>query len=331
MSAAEGLGGWRQSWQRHGKEVLVYAGLFVLATLVFFYLLFPYDRLRETLVRTIEEPPVQGGGRRSSGWKAEIAELSPAWLTGVELSAVQLTRSAKGADKHPIIVQADSVYVRLQILPLLVGDIAVSFAAEMAGGSIEGEYRQGDGEDDLEIEIQDVALQRQPAIRTALGLPVGGRLQGRLALHMPENLNESTGDGQLQIQGLQVGNGKAKLKGLTIERVDAGNLDATLSVRDGGVQLEGLSARGPDLVLQGKGQLRLLRPLKLSNLDLQVRFKFTNAYRNRSESTKEIFLFMDALPALQAAHTDDGFLQYKIQGALGAKMRAIPAGKEPVR
>ena len=113
----------------------------------------------------------------------------------------------------------------------------------------------------------------------------------------------------------------------TVERINAGNLKLRVDVKDGTAQVDELRAKGDDLELEGSGTVRLAKPIKMSRLDMLVRLKITDNYRERNDRTRALFSLMDFNPRLKAARTSDGALQYRLSGSPGARLRTTPAGR----
>ena len=83
---------WRDLMKKLGKWV-GYPLFFVFCLLLFAYWTFPYDRVRDFIIQEVENPRGPGDRRRPSGYQLEIVDLSPSWVTGVELTGVRGLRA----------------------------------------------------------------------------------------------------------------------------------------------------------------------------------------------------------------------------------------------
>ncbi len=325
------------SMTRREKAALIggYVLLFPAAFLLFAYWSFPYDRLRDYIVQEAEWESSPGGTRRPSGVELEIVELEPSWLTGVNATGIRLTKLPERPDDEPAQILIDEASARISLLGLIFGNTDVSFDLGLGGGTVEGEYEDDGGTQHVEVELADVNLLTIGILRTAVGLPIRGTLSGTVDLTLAEEMTDTTGSIDLTIEGIKIGDGRAKLavgdmrEGLTIEQIDAGSLHFQANVEEGVAHLEELHADGPDMELTASGTIRLVKPIAMSRVDLLLRVEFKDAYRDRNDRTRTLFTAMDMLPPLRAARTTDGALQYRVTGAPGSRLGTTPAGRSP--
>ena len=335
------------------QRLLVWVGYpsFALTSfLVAAYLTFPYDHLRDYIIQEVEHPRAPGGERRDSGLRLEIAELSPSFVTGVDLEGVRLTRrpapaadtlpvpgngaTQADADAKPMVLEIDALSARISLLSLLTGTVAVSFDAELAGGEIEGAVAVSDDETQVELAIEDIDLRRLGAPSAALGLPITGKLGGTVDLTVGKEASATKGSVDLAIDGVVVGDGRAKLKlegmgaeGLTVGRIEVGKIVVRAGVENGVARFTKLGTEGGrDVTVTGSGQLRLVHPIRGSRLELLVGVKFSDAFKTRDARTRGLFAMLDVVPRLRAARTADGALQWQIAGPLTGPFRPTPAG-----
>ncbi len=304
---------------------------------LFAYWTFPYDRVAAYLTDRVD----QG----DSGYSLEIGSLAPYWLTGVELEDVKLRRVSPVASPTPTEPNAEAddgafnvreARARLSMLSLLIGNRAVSFDAELEQGAVDGEYEESGDTKHLEATLSKIDLGRLGVLESVLSLPVKGDVGGELDLTLGKEPTKSSGNVKLTIRGLTIGDGKAKFKlgamgGLTIDPIEAGTVTLELDVKEGLGTVKKLSTDGKDLELDGSGTIRFAEPVARSRVDILVRIKFTDAYKNKSGRTKALFSLLDgaAVPQVRAAKSADGALQFRLVGTLGA-VRASPAGRSDV-
>lgn len=306
-------------------QLLGYAAFFVFAFLLFAYVTFPYDRLRDYIVA---KASAQTGRERT---RLRIGELSPVPLLGVSLSDVALTRESTAPDEIPQVVAFDELTLKTSLISTLLGDASLDFRGEVGSGSIEGTYEQvGEGirlvADLSRFDLNAIGLGAQ------LGLPIEGLATGQVDLSLPDDLSKSDGRIDLKVSRLALGDGEAQVKapgmreGFTVERVDAGQLSLKAAIKQGTVTLQTCRAQGPDLTFKGEGNLQLMSPAPRSRVNLALEFKFSEGYKNRDDKTKALFELMGFRPELQRAQTPDGGLRFELKGLL-ASPRGVPAGK----
>ncbi len=296
-----------------------YAAFFFTCFTVFAYWTFPYDRLRDHLLQKVNG---QKGPRADSGnYRLQIGSLEPWWFTGVRLTDVSMTRPSDTPGAPPIRLEVDRVTVRPSLVPLLAGRMDLNYDLRLGEGRIEGRYKKDEETLLLESEVEEFEI-ADSGLGGLIGLPVKGRANGSVKLIVPKKLEASQGSIQLDIAGLVVGDGKTKLitenlrDGMTVETIDAGDLELRVAVRKGVGEVEKLSTAGKDLNLKGSGTIRLLQEISQSRLNLILDIAFTDAYKKRNDRTKALFELMDLNPQMKRAKSRDGSLRYRISGLL---------------
>jgi type II secretion system protein N len=306
------------------KKMLKWAGYpaFFLVCFVFFaYKTFPYDRLSDRLVHEA----------RARGYEVEIIDLTHSGLTGLTFENMRIVLPGEEGSP-PLDVIFDELTVGTSFFSLLSDTKSFSFDAELAGGEAAGDFAIGQDSMELEAEIEAIDLGAIPALREFTKVPVTGTLNAEIDLSMPSEVAESTGSVELTIDALNLGDGETQLDipgwgGLTLDRADAGNLELVATIEEGFANIERATSHGRDLQLDAVGKIRLLRPMKRSELNLMVRVKIEDAYKEKS--AKVATMLELASSGLKSAMTSDGAIQYTIAGSAGGRLRPRPAGSQP--
>ena len=306
------------------RKILKWTGypLFFLLCFVFFaYKTFPYERLADRLIQEAA----------ARGYEVEIIDLTHSGLTGLSFENVRIVLPEEEGSP-PLDVIFDELTVGTSLFSLMSDTKSYSFEVEIAGGEAEGDVTMGENETELDVEIEDVNLEAIPALRRYTKIPLAGTLNGEIELAMPPEVTESTGNVEITIDGLYVGDGKAKIEipgwgGLTVDRADVGNFELVAEIEEGIAQIERGKSHGKDLELDALGKVRLLRPLKRSDLNVMLRVKIQDAYKERSA---KVATMLDlASSGLESAMTEDGAIQYSVSGPIGGRLRPRPAGRQP--
>jgi type II secretion system protein N len=153
-------------------------------------------------------------------------------------------------------------------------------------------------------------------------------VQGELELVLPEGkLAKAEGTVELEITGLSVGDGKAKIRDtIALPQVEAGDLKLQGDVTEGQLKLTEFAAKGDDLEFVSEGSIRLRDPAATSLLSLTARFRFTERYANKNDLTRALLgtpgssapgLF-DLDPKNKRAKRPDGFYGYRASGTLAS-------------
>ncbi|MBI2354299.1 MAG: type II secretion system protein GspN [Deltaproteobacteria bacterium] len=220
------------AWQR----LLRLAGLIaagVALFLFFTYLLFPTARIDAVINRLLA---TQGLSLSPGASKTILPGL--AWNN-------LLLSSDQGA-----LLSCDLLKVRLGLLPLLTGRVALGAAAAIGTGRLELEYGLT-GSKALELHAQGISLAEIPFFKTVLGARAGGALWSEGVLtRAPKGVN-----GELKLEVKQLEFAGVKLGGFPLP--DAANLRSQGMVRvtNGAARLESFTLEGEGIYMRLSGDL----------------------------------------------------------------------------
>lgn len=305
---------------------LGYSATFFFLLSVFSYLTFPYGRLRDYLV-TLVNSTQSGPGRL----ELRVGTLAPSPLFGATLSDIELRKFAKDPTAAPGLIKIQEAAVSVSPLAYLLGSESGDFSVSLGGGTVDGSFERSDKFTRFEAALDRVNLEAA-GLGEYLGFPLGGIATGEIEIVLPDDIAKSNGEMALTIDSLSLGDGKSKLSvpgmrtGLTIEEVDAGKLSVLVELERGEAKIKKFNADGPDLQLDGGGNIKLASPLKRARLNVTIKVKFSDAYKERDAKTKALFELMGFRPELKRAMTPDGALRFELRGYLN-KPRATPAGR----
>jgi type II secretion system protein N len=317
---------------------VLYALFFAVAFMFSAYLTFPYERLRDFILTKIEA----ASKGKPDAMQVDIGELTPSFLTGVVLHDVEVRKgtppeapapasgAAAGEAPEPSALRFDEVTARVSLWSLLMRSPKVSFKARVGEGELDGSFKQDGEAHEMEAELDAVDVAKL-GLGSYLGVPLKGRATGTLELALPAEANKATGDLQLKIAGLRVGDGKTKVSlppmksGMTLEEIDAGSLDLAIKAANGSADIERFATDGKDLKIRGEGQIRLANPLRRSRPDVQLQLKLSDAYKNKTDRTKALFEILAMQPDYQRAVDTEGALNLHVSGTLQTP-RATPGG-----
>ena len=318
------------------QRFLVFPIYFVCCLFSSAYETFPYDRVRDFAVHQIE--------RALPGAEVEIVSLEPSWISGVEATGVRIRLPAEPGEERRAEITIPRVYARAGMFSYLLGTTAVTFEIETdGGGTITGEVTDtttGSGSDAHQqthviANIASLDLRRIGLIRHFLGIPVEGVASGEIDVTLADELDATTGNITLTLTGVALGDGRAEVPldaimpgmshGLIIDRLAGGDIDLRIDIEHGVGRVQQLHSAGDDAQLQGQGTIRLLRPFRMSALDLLVRINVSEGYRDR-EHMRGAFALLNNFPQVQPYRAADGAFQIRLQGALGGRVVALPAG-----
>lgn len=201
--------------------------------LFFTYLLYPTARINAVINRLLA---TQGLSLSPGASKTILPGL--AWK-GVVLSS----------DQGPLF-SCDRLKVRLGLLPLLTGRVALGAAASIGAGRLELEYGLT-GNKALELHAEGISLAEIPFFKTVLGARAGGALWSEGALtRSPKGVN-----GELKLEVKQLEFSGVKLGAFPLP--DAANLRSQGMVRvtNGVARLESFTLEGEGVYMRLSGDL----------------------------------------------------------------------------
>jgi type II secretion system protein N len=306
-----------------GAYALFFGFCFVLSA----YYTFPYDRARDVIAARVAALPPAPGQQAA---KLTIEELGPHWLTGIAAHGVQFERKGLTANDPTTKLAIDELTVRASLFGLLRKRADVKFGIEVGDGDANGSYAAAEGDPThFDAELDELDLGKL-GIGSYLGIPLAGSASGTIDLTVGDKPAETQGSIDMHITGVKLGDGKAKVKlpgmpgGLTIDAIDAGELELKVTIRDGVASIEKLESKGKDLALAGSGSVRVVKAVSQSRTDLTLGVKFDEGYTKKSERTKTVFELMGSNPLLKRATSADGTIRFRLTGPLG-NLRAAPA------
>jgi type II secretion system protein N len=296
---------WPQIDVRHLQRLryVGYGLAYVFTFVVFAYLSFPYERLKDYAVSRYNASQVG-----TTPDRLEIESLSWSWrFPGIVAKGVRLTVGSEpkpGTDSTveasaeegakpalPQSLEAKSVYVSLSTFALLRGVRAASFGIDALGGEISGWARDSEALRRLELELDGINPGAIPQLASAIGLPLSGRLSGHIAVDLPENnLMKAEGTVELAAEDLVIGDGKAKVGGaIALPELHMGAFTLKAGITAGRLKIDECVAQGRDVDLALTGGLRLRKRLEGSLAELELKFSFSEKYKTQSDLTKALF------------------------------------------
>lgn len=320
-------------------RLLVYPAFFTFWFVTFVYVTFPYDRLKETLIASVEAPRTTAGGVvQASNMRLRIGSLGPTLLPGIYARDVTVVFLPERPTDRTVTMQLERVTARVGLFRLLFGTLSGTLGIKGLGGEIDADFSAAlsgprAGLRSLELKLTHVSLEALPPVAKAVGLPIFGNLDGTVSLEVPDGrIDRSTGTVALTVDDLRVGDGRAQFEvpsfgGVTIEQIRAGQLTANLGIRNGVATLDRVGARSNEFVLAMDGRIELREDLSRSALNAGVRFSLTDAFRNKSEVARRIMMVLDMAPPLRAARRPDGMFGFRCRGTFAGDLQCPPDGR----
>ena len=309
---------------------------YVILFCIFAYGAFPYDRLKQRIVVGYNNS--QQGSPKPK--RMEIGDVTWAWrfpgivLTDVSLIGPKPTPSKDDEEAVRSVIEIEEIYARVAPLSFLFGTTNVSFAIDGFGGTISGTFEQSETQTRIQAELSDVDPGQLPGVAETLQMPLSGSLSGSVDVLLPEGkISAADAELDLEIEDTKLADGKTKIRGmLPLPEVDAGLVTLRATVNQGRVDFEQFEVNGTDLEAKVEGKLRLRDRLELSSTEqLTLRFKFSDAYRDKDDNTRSLLGkpndklpgLIDSLPQTKQAKQEDGSYRWRVLGTF-ARLNFTP-------
>lgn len=313
------------------RKILPYVGyvaFYLFCFAIFFPVLFPYERLKERIVATFNAQQQ----RSTTQQELQIDELGSSWITGIKAKGIRLLSAPSDPTKPQSKIEIDEARARISILPLIVGNKNISFKLLGFGGTVDGTFEDHGSYRAVDVNLDGVDIGQIGPVKDAVGLPLEGKVYGKVSLNLPEG-KASKGNGSIALEArdVSVGDGKAKLvigmlkDGLPLAKLSLGTLTFNAEAREGIIKVTKFAAQGKDLDLVGDGRIQMKELATDSNLDISLRYKFSDAYKTKNKMTEGLFMAMDFDPQVKKSKRSDGYYAWQLRGPLG-QPKPVPAG-----
>ncbi|APS00026.1 type II secretion system protein GspN [Pajaroellobacter abortibovis] len=310
------------------KAVVGYAYVFfyLFCLLIFSVLIFPYARLKQKLELLLQNKIVDASSSPSPpDVHVEIGNMRSYWLSGWRWEDINIRSTPLDSKEEPWEITIAKATLRLSLFPLLWGQRKIDAVVHIAVGSIETEWITASNWQRVVVEVSEFELSHGGFLKSLLGLPIEGKIAGRVDLKIPQNdVKKAEGEIAFEASEIIVGDGRAKIKDtLALPPIKLGSFKLNAETKEGVVKLLKLNTSGNDVDLQAEGRLYLQDPFLKSTLDLQVRFRVNDIYKKKSEIAQSLFgapnssipaLFDLVDPKVKQAKRADGFYSWHVRG-----------------
>jgi type II secretion system protein N len=250
-------------------QVIGYFFYGLVVFIVFLYVMFPYELLRQRLNAWLSQDTIQ----------FEIAQLSSTFPPG--LHARQIRAQVKRQQVPGPVLQLDTLHAWPEWLALLSGKLQVRFAGTLYGGRIAGAIRYPIAaatawEGQVRLEALDVT--QYPPLQQNGALTVRGKLGGEATVTVSQAGTLQQGKVMLRLQPAVLTPGEALQVPLTRE-VACDTLQGNATREPQQWQIEALTCQGNDLFIDVRGTVRPQTPLPNSVLNLRVQVRSEEAFK----------------------------------------------------
>ncbi|MBI5489179.1 MAG: type II secretion system protein GspN [Deltaproteobacteria bacterium] len=325
-----------KTWRRRLLVIGLHVLLFLVAMVGFLYLAFPWDRAARYAEAALA---------KKLDMDVRIGAIGPSWLTGLEFSDVTLRTRKPDRQGRLRTFHADRFVVRASIGSLFGGDLDLDIAADMMGGHVDGQIFRTKKDTRIVADLAEVSPNEISFLREMVGLPLKGRMTGRIDLTMRDHkFAKAAGTIEFAAKNVIVGDGKARLKlkvkpqyaelqefldredqGVAIPPMKVGAFTLKLRVTRGSARVVQLGASSEHIEIKGEGDVRLADPVTASESRIYIMYKFSDAYENLDSETRSMLENMRSSPNYRRALRSDGYFGFCLAGVLRDRIRPLPS------
>ncbi|MFA5073827.1 MAG: type II secretion system protein GspN [Nitrospirota bacterium] len=261
---------------------LLFAGYFVLAFIVFLFLLFPVNRIKAKIESEV---------RQRTPFELSISHITPRFLNRIVLHDVVLSdRNGR------VLFESPSIKTTISLWGLLRGVPAVDLKAEAYGGELLVKAQEGSNKRYLFFDANGLDISLISLLKNA-GLQVAGKFGGNF------EMTGDTGKGKLWLKGLALR--QLKIKGFALPDMDFDQCWLDADFKGDRMLIKKFELDGKDLKVRCVGDMVLH---ERGSLNLMIKFKPSERI------AREQAMLMTFLKNKDS----DGFYQISLGGTLDA-------------
>ncbi len=283
-------------------KILGYVCYFLFAFVVFVYIMFPYDLLRQRVIERVSQSNVE----------LSIASMRPTFPPGLAMRQVQV--ALRQSNTSPEVLRLQTLRAWPQWLSLFSPAKSLGFTGQLYNGQISGNvhYTKRDGtpywESVADFENLDVArhalLQEMQQNKQ---LEVEGRLSGTATTRLTTAGQLEQSDINFKMKPAILTPGEAT-RLLVKKQLPCDDLNGTGVLTRREWEIKKLTCRGDDITIDLRGTFRPRRPWFSSVPNLRVEMK--------SEALFQDELALLSQWALQRPPGEDGLVKFALRGRL---------------
>ncbi len=253
--------------------------------------------------------------QRNRDYALEVGDVSPWWLPGVRATDVKVYTVKRGRRTKDVpkpglerteMLKLDSLGVRAELIPLLVGKQSFGFSAALLGGEVDGHFSQSESGVELSFDASGLDLAQMPIDKDNVVVHLAGTVSGKSDLSLDaEDVKNSTGALDIQFDGLKLDSG-TKVMGIELPVVTFASARVKFEATEGKLVVTEGTFEGDVLDMTLTGDIALNKKLPRS--------------RNRLELTvtlpEELDRIAKIAPAMKRARDPEGAYHFNIGGTI---------------
>lgn len=277
-------------------KILGYIGFGATCLLFSLYLTFPAEVMGRRIVHEV---------RKQTKGKVNLSfeEIDISGPNGIEAQGVGI----KVGKQDPI--RLDSLHTHIPIFSLITFNPAIDAEIGLGDGSIEIEATPDGAGMELELEIDELNLDRPALLGKYAGLPIRGIVTGEVETGWKKGLKTMKGAGKLQLKKLSVGPGR--IAGVSFPVISLGDIEMELEADKGILKVGSYKQSGGDFQTRISGEVELRsRVSSIMFRNFCIQFKGDPTFLNKNDKLKSAL----ELAAIQLKKASDDFFHVPLTG-----------------
>lgn len=255
-----------------GLKILAYILTGLISFVLFLYLTFPFDVLKDRMLADVEK-------RLKGQYEINVGSISPRLLLGVTLKSVQVMERGEGG-LLPVI-EAERIKLKTSLFSVIFGNPKIKFDVKSGKGRMIGEINNEKNKTLVDVEIESFDLGKIPIIARKTGLQFKSKIDAEIKLDLnPSQILRSSGS--LKIIPNKISVLASKLKAGAMGEIDippmvigAGDSLISAELKRGAIKVGSLKLEEGDLNLNLGGSIYLSSSVKNFRLNLRGDFDFS--------------------------------------------------------
>ncbi|MEE2755809.1 MAG: type II secretion system protein GspN [Myxococcota bacterium] len=296
-------------------------------------------------------PPIEAvnpkKGETESAAKDSVKKTSTTKKdTGKEASDTENSDPKPKLVRGPMPVSIDYLEISVD-LPALLNDVfdgkifneayQVNIQSRLMGGQLKASLQRATEALDIKIETSELDIAQIHELKPVLEFPLIGTIGLNTEIAVPINgkgklqVVKSTGNIDVSVTGTTVGPGQfdsPKLRGfgpVDVPKIKIQSLGGTLALDKRRARLKGFKIKGPDLIGELDGYIKLTSRLKDLSADIFMGIKMSDAFKKTNRSLASA---QKTIPILKRATNKDGYMGFTAKGRF-SKLRWSPKKENP--
>lgn len=255
-----------------GLRILGYILVGFISFIIFLYLTFPFDVLKDRILAGVEK------GLKGK-YDIQVASVSPRLLAGITLKSVRLNKRDEGGSVP--VWEAEKIKLNASLFSMMFGSPRVKFDIRSGGGRISGRVNMEKNGAKVTLRLGNVNLGKIYYLASKYGLNLKSEIDGKVDLDInPSQIIRSSGTLIIEPRSIKLLASKIKagaMGEIDLPAIAIGEDKSLISaeLKRGAIKINSFRLEKGDLNIDLKGTIYLSSEISNFRLNLKGNFGFT--------------------------------------------------------